>query len=61
MPVSEWVEQQQGRVARMEFSETTRKMYRESLELSTGWGASFRKFWGLAKDWQVPAGEERQA
>jgi N-methylhydantoinase B/acetone carboxylase alpha subunit len=58
IPVSEWVEQQKGRVARMEFSDTTRKMYRESLDLSTGWGASFRKFWGLAEDWQVPGADD---
>lgn len=53
--VSEWFEEQKGRVARMEFSETTRKMYRESLELSERWGTSFREFWGLAEDWQVPS------
>ncbi len=58
VPVSEWLEQQRPRVARMDFSKQTRKMFRESLGLSTWWAEAFRDFWKLPGDWTFPEDNE---
>ncbi len=52
--VADWYEPEKQRVEAMDYSETLRRMYHESLTLSTSWASSFRMFWDLDSDWDVP-------
>ncbi len=51
VPVEDWIAAQRGNVERCDFIEPVRRMYRESLRLSTRWAANYRSFWGLPNSW----------
>jgi acetone carboxylase alpha subunit len=58
-PVSEWLAEEQKRVAAADFVPEVRKMYARAMRLSDRFGKEFRSFWKLKRNFEMPAGEDR--
>lgn len=50
IPVGEWLEKEKERVREQKLPLKIRRMYNESIQLSTRWGKWFKEFWGLPDD-----------
>lgn len=50
VPVRDWIDDRREVVENGDFSEAAKRLYNESLELSTDWGDRFRTFWDLPED-----------
>ena len=48
IPVSEWIEQQRGRVKRRDLADEVQAMYRSGMHLSPRFAKEFREFWRLS-------------
>ncbi|MFH1149765.1 MAG: hydantoinase B/oxoprolinase family protein [Actinomycetota bacterium] len=58
VPVSEYLASEKARILDGRIAAETRRMYNESLELSTGWREWFLEFWGLPDDFRFEEGGE---
>lgn len=53
IPVREWLRKEKGRILNGDLPEWVRRMYQESIELSTEWGKEFKEFWGIPEDQKI--------